>query len=239
MRACALSSDPEERQSAPPVEVARPRQLPARRRGELEARAGQFGAAVLEDCEALELVGGVDQAAAVALLAAFGSLPEVLGAPFADLRRVAGARPALRLKLAQDVAGRLLARPLRIRDLLTSSSQVADYLRSVMVGAPREQFRVLFLDKRNRLIADELMNEGTVDHAPVYPREVVRRALELHASAVILAHNHPAADPNPSAADVEMTRQIVDAARPLRIAVHDHVLVAGQAAVSFRQLGVL
>jgi DNA repair protein RadC len=108
-----------------------------------------------------------------------------------------------------------------------------------MVGAPREQFRVLFLDKRNRLIADEVMGEGTVDHAPVYPREVVRRALELHASALVLAHNHPSQDPTPSGADVEMTRKLVEAAHALGIVIHDHVIVAGEAVASLKTLGLM
>jgi DNA repair protein RadC len=108
-----------------------------------------------------------------------------------------------------------------------------------MVGWPREQFRVLYLDKRNRLIADELMGEGTVDHAPVYPREVIRRALELHSSALVIAHNHPAHDPTPSSADVEMTRKLVDAARALGLAIHDHLIVAGQEVASLKSLGLM
>ena len=98
---------------------------------------------------------------------------------------------------------------------------------------------MLFLDKKNRLIADEQMAEGTVDHAPVYPQEVMRRALELNASAVILVHNHPSGDPTPSAADIEMTKQVIDAGRWLRIVVHDHVVVGGQETASLRGLGLL
>ncbi|HEY2356500.1 MAG TPA: DNA repair protein RadC, partial [Phenylobacterium sp.] len=113
------------------------------------------------------------------------------------------------------------------------------YLRTVMTGVPREQFRVLFLDKKNQLIADEVMGRGTVDHAPVYPREVVRRALELNASALVLAHNHPSGDPTPSTADVDMTRQIVEAARTLSIAVHDHIVVGGAETASLRALGLM
>jgi DNA repair protein RadC len=118
-------------------------------------------------------------------------------------------------------------------------SAVADYLRAGLAGRPRERFHVLYLDKKDRLIRDEATGEGTVDHAPVYPREVVRRALELDASALILAHNHPAGDPTPSAADVDMTKQVVEAARALRIAVHDHFIVGGQTVASFRALGLL
>ena len=103
----------------------------------------------------------------------------------------------------------------------------------------REQFRVLFLDKKNQLIADEVMNHGTVDHAPVYPREVARRSLELSASAVILVHNHPSGDPTPSAADIDMTRRVVDACRPLRIAIHDHLVVGRDGVASLKALGLM
>ena len=108
-----------------------------------------------------------------------------------------------------------------------------------MAHEAREQFRVLYLDKKNQLIADEVMNQGTVDHAPVYPREVMRRALELAASAVILAHNHPSGDPAPSAADVDMTRQVIEAGRPLRITVHDHIVVGRDGVASFKALGLI
>ncbi|WP_372787016.1 RadC family protein [Phenylobacterium sp.] len=193
----------------------------------------------LDDFDCLEVLCGLDEAAARVLLDAFGSLPEVLGAPPASLVRVTGRRAAGRIKLAQELARRLLARPLRDRCLLTASSQVQAYLRATLVGAPREQFRVLFLDKRNRLIADERMSDGTVDHAPVYPREVVRRALELNASAMLLCHNHPTGDPTPSAVDIDMTRQVVAAAEALGLQVHDHLVVGGQQVASLRALGLM
>jgi len=197
------------------------------------------GPEALDDGQALALLCGLDEAAARALLQTFGSVPEVVGAAPADLARVAGGHAAVRLKLAQDLAGRMLARPLKVRAVIGSSSSLQAYLRTVMTGAPREQFRVLFLDRKNRLIADEVMGQGTVDHAPVYPREVVRRALEWHASAVVLAHNHPSGDPTPSPADVEMTREVIAAGRVLRLAVHDHVIVGGQSCASLRGLGLL
>lgn len=212
---------------------------PQDRLDELRARLLHHGPAALEDSECLELLCEVSEPEAPRLVEAFGSLPEVLGAAAADLVREAGPRTAVRIKLVQELADRMLLRPLRRRNVLSSWSAVLAHLRTVMVGAPREQFRVLFLDKRNRLIADEVMNEGTVDHAPVYPREVVRRALELHASALVLAHNHPAQDPTPSAADVEMTQKLVAAARALGVVIHDHVIVAGQEAASFRTLGLM
>jgi len=125
------------------------------------------------------------------------------------------------------------------RPVVSSWSALTDYLRAALAHAPREQFRVLYLDKRNILMRDELRADGTVDHAPVYAREVVRRALELSASALILAHNHPSGDPTPSRADIEMTRKIVEAARVFDIAVHDHVVVGREGTKSFRALGLM
>jgi len=112
-------------------------------------------------------------------------------------------------------------------------------VRVALANEPREQFRVLFLDKKNQLILDEVMNRGTVDHAPVYPREVMRRALELSAAAVILVHNHPSGDPTPSAADVEITRQVIDAGRTLKITVHDHLVVGREGVASLKALGLI
>jgi DNA repair protein RadC len=211
----------------------------ASRLRDLRARLLGHGPRALEDAECLELLCEVSEAAAPQLMAAFGSLPEVLGAPAADLARIAGARAAARIKLVQELADRMLLRPLRRRDVLSSWSAVVAHLRTVMVGAPREHFRVLFLDRKNQLIADEVLGEGTVDHAPVYPREVMRRALELHATAMVLAHNHPAQDPTPSSADIEMTRKLVDAARALGLTIHDHVIVGGQQVASLKVLGLM
>jgi DNA repair protein RadC len=212
---------------------------PLETRWRLEALALAPGEIVLDDVQCLALLSGGDSDLASALLAALGSLPEVLGAAPGDLLRLAGRPTAARLRLVRELARRMLVRPLRTRPVLSSPHAVCDYLRATLTGAPREQFRVLFLDRRHHLIADELQNEGTVDHAPVYPREVMRRSLELHASALLIVHNHPAQDPNPSAADVDMTRQIVEAGRPLRIVVHDHMIVAGQQVVSLKCLGLM
>ncbi|MGH6965066.1 MAG: JAB domain-containing protein, partial [Phenylobacterium sp.] len=202
------------------------------RRRHLEARLLAPGPITLDDASCLELLCGLDESAALALIEAFGSLPEVLGAPAADLARTVGGQAAGRVKLAQELSRRQLERPLRVRAVLSSSAAVDAYLRATLVGAPREQFRVLFLDKQNRLISDEALWEGTVDHAPVYPREVVRRALELHASAMLLCHNHPGGDPTPSTADIAMTRQVVEAAKALGLGVHDHIVVGGQQTAS-------
>jgi DNA repair protein RadC len=209
------------------------------RRQYLEARLLGPGPITLDDATCLELLCDLEESDALGLIEAFGSLPEVLGAPAADLTRMVGEQAAGRVKLAQELSRRQLEWPLRQRCVLSSSSAVDAYLRATLVGAPREQFRVLYLDKRNRLIADELMNEGTVDHAPVYPREVVRRALELHASAMLLCHNHPGGDPTPSSADIQMTRQVVEAGKALGLRVHDHIVVGGQQTASFRALGLM
>ena len=206
---------------------------------DLSARLAAAGPTALDDLEALQLLAGLSEAQAAALISEFGSLPEIFAADRAALCRKVPAEAADRLALEADLARRLLAAPLAQRCMLGSWSAVVDYLRIVLGGQGREEFRVLFLDKRNRLMRDEVLGQGTVDHAPVYPREVVRRALELNASAIILAHNHPAADPTPSSADIDMTRQLVEAARALRIAVHDHILVAGDAVASFKSLGLM
>jgi len=123
--------------------------------------------------------------------------------------------------------------------VLSSWSSVLDYCRAAMAFADKEQFRVLFLDKRNQLIADEVQGVGTVDHTPVYPREVVKRALELSATAVILVHNHPGGDPTPSQADIEMTRVIIEVAKPLGISVHDHIIVGKQGHASLKGLKLI
>jgi len=206
---------------------------------EIARRLRDAGPLSLDDAEALQLLCGLRPGEAEALLAAFGSLAEVLAADAAALGRIVSPDRAGRLRLARDLARRLLASPLRERPFLSGWTAVADYLRAVLRGLTREQLRVLFLDRRNRLIRDEVMGEGTVDHVLVSPREVLRRALELNASAVVLAHNHPGGDPAPSAADVESTRLVAEAGRALRISVHDHFLVAGERVASFKAMGLL
>ncbi len=175
---------------------------------------------------------------AKALIRRFGSLAEVLGAERARLLEIDGIGPSVvtDLKLV-EAAGRRLARgEIRDRDVLASWAALTEYLRATMAFAPREEFRILFLDKRNHLIADEVQGRGTVDHTPAYPREVARRALELSATAIILAHNHPSGDPKPSAADVSMTREIVSVLAPLNIVVHDHVIMARNGHASLKGL---
>jgi DNA repair protein RadC len=214
--------------------------------GELQRRFAACGVGGLDEGDLLALVLAwclAPHADAVsvadALIARFGGLARVLGAPESDLACVLGAAPARQLGLLHALLLRSLEFPLRQRTILTSSEAVRSYLQARLAALPREAFHVLFLDKKNQLIADERMGVGTVDHAPVYPREVVRRALELSASALVLAHNHPSGDPTPSRADIEMTKQVVEAARALQIAVHDHLVVAGDQVVSLRTLGLM
>ena len=213
---------------------------------DLQGRFAAFGVGALDEGDTLALVldrclrpGADVVGAADALLARFGGVGRVLGAPEPELARVVGVAAARQLTLLHALLLRTLEHPLRARPLLTSHESVQTYLRAQLGALPREVFHVLFLDKKNRLIADERMGHGSVDHAPVYPREVVRRALELSASALVLAHNHPSGDPAPSRADIDMTRLVVEAARVLQIAVHDHMVVGGDQVVSFRALRLL
>jgi DNA repair protein RadC len=230
---------------APPRPGAKAKSHHDGHRARLRQRAA-ISFAALPDYELLELLlarslpRGDIKPIAKALLARFGSLAGVLGAGLEELRTVPGVgfAAALDLKLLHEATLRMGRGEMRKRTVITSWTALLAYAKAAMAGAPREQFRVLFLDKKNQLIADEVMGEGTVDHAPVYPREVMRRALELSASAIILAHNHPSGDPTPSAADVEMTRQVVDAGRPLRITVHDHIVVGRDGVASLKALGL-
>lgn len=174
------------------------------------------------------------------LLREFGDLAGLASADEAALERAGlGSRAVSRLTGARMLAVAMLAADARRRPVLSSWTALLAYLRADLAHAPREQFRVLFLDKRNLLIREEHRAEGTIDHAPVYVREVVRRALELSASALILAHNHPSGDPTPSRADIEMTRKIVEAARVFDITVHDHVVIGREGVQSFRALGLI
>jgi DNA repair protein RadC len=161
------------------------------------------------------------------LLKKFGSFAEVVHAPVPRLREVDGIKDASinQLKLIAAAASRIAKGELKERTRLSSWNDVIDYCRASMAFSDKEQFRLLFLDKKNQLIADEVQQTGTVDHTPVYPREVIKRALELSATALILVHNHPSGDPTPSQADIQMTKAIINIATPLGIAVHDHIVV--------------
>jgi DNA repair protein RadC len=175
------------------------------------------------------------------LIARFGSFAEVVSAPVERLAEIKGLGDAAitELKVVQAAAHRLVRGQVKRRPVLSSWSNVLDYCRTAQAFADKEQFRVLFLDKRNQLIADEVQQVGTVDHTPVYPREVVKRALELSATAVILVHNHPSGDPTPSRADIQMTQAIIEVAKPLGIAVHDHIIVGKEGHASFKGLKLI
>ena len=178
---------------------------------------------------------------AKALIARFGSFAEVIAAPRERMLEVEGMSEgaANQLKIVEAAALRLSKTRVLGRPVLSSWAALIDYCAAAMARSPTEEFRVLFLDRKNMLVADEVQSTGTIDHTPVYPREIVKRALELGASAVILAHNHPSGDPTPSRADIEMTRDVVDAAKALKIIVHDHVIVGRSGHASFKALGLL
>jgi DNA repair protein RadC len=178
---------------------------------------------------------------AKALIANFGSFGEVVSAPRQRLREIDGLGEAAiaEIKIVQAAASRLARGEAKKRTVLSSWSAVLDYCRTTMAFADKEQFRIIFLDKRNQVIADELQQTGTVDHTPVYPREVVKRALELSATAIILVHNHPSGDPTPSRADIQMTQSIVEIAKPLGISVHDHIIVGKEGHASLKGLKLI
>jgi DNA repair protein RadC len=178
---------------------------------------------------------------AKALLKKFGSFAEVIHAPEARLREVGGIGDASihQIKLLAAAAGRVAKGEIKRSIALSSWNDVIGYCRSSMAFADKEQFRLLFLDKRNQLISDEVQQTGTVDHTPVYPREVIKRALELSATALILVHNHPSGDPTPSQADIQMTRAIVDIAAPLGISVHDHIIVGKNGHASLKGMRLI
>jgi len=225
-------------------------------RERLRERARSGGLTHLPDYEMLELFlfrsqpQGDVKPIAKALLSRFGSLSAVLAASIEDLMTVraedskgrmkgVGAETALDLAALHEVSRRVAKEEASKRTVISSWTALVAYVRVALQHEPREQFRVLYLDKKNQLILDEILNRGTVDHAPVYPREVVRRALEVSASAIILVLNHPSGDPSPSRADILMTKQIIEAARALAVEVHDHLIVGREGVSSFRQLGLM
>jgi DNA repair protein RadC len=235
---------------APPASTPGPAADTPDYHGHRERLRGRFrdaGPDALADYELLELLlfralpRRDTKPVAKALIKKFGSFAEVLSAPPARLKEVDGIGDGAvtDLKAVEAAASRLTRGQLGDRTVLSSWDAVLNYCRAAMAFAPVEQFRVLFLDKRNQLIADEKLQEGTVDHTPVYPREVVKRALELSSTAIVLVHNHPSGDPTPSRADIDMTRQIVDIAQPLGIAVHDHIIVGRNGHASLKGLKLI
>jgi len=208
----------------------------------------KLGGDALEDYELLELALQLviprkdTKALAKTLLREFGSFSAVFNASETRLAKINGLGPTsiAHLKVIQAVAARF-GRDRIDHDMpiLSSWNQLIDYCRSQMAFQPIEQFRILFLDKKNRLIADEVQQTGTVDHTPVYPREVIKRSLELSATALILVHNHPSGDPAPSSADIRMTREIGDIAKPLGIVLHDHIIIGKSGHASLRSLKLI
>lgn len=178
---------------------------------------------------------------AKALVARFGGFAEALNAPPERLREVAGLGEAaiVEFRIVREAALRLVQAKVMKREVISSWQALLDYCSASMAYNSVEQFRILFLDRQNVLIADEVQQTGTVDHTPVYPREVVKRALELNASALILVHNHPSGDPTPSQADIEMTRRIAGTAEPLGIQLHDHLVIGKGRHASFKSLGLI
>ena len=224
---------------------AKPHYLGHRER--LRERFREAGADSLPDYELLELVlfRAVARAdtkpLAKALLDKFGSFAEVVSASPQRLKEVKGVGDATvtEIKLVHAAALRLMKGEVQKRTALSAWPLVLDYCRASMAFSENEQFRVLFLDRKNQLIADEVQQEGTVDHTPVYPREVIKRALELSASAIVLVHNHPSGDPTPSMADIEMTRRIVEAGEKLGVTIHDHIVIGRNGHASFRSLKLI
>ena len=216
-------------------------------RERLRARFREAGSDALADYEMLELIlfRAIPQRdvkpLAKMLLEKFGSFAEVISAPPERLKEVDGLGEAAvtEFKIVAAAAQRLAKGQVRKRPVLSSWSSVLDYCRTAQAFAEKEQFRILFLDKRNQLIADEVQQQGTIDHTPVYPREVVKRALELSATAIILVHNHPSGDPTPSSADIEMTKQVASVAKPLGVQLYDHIIVGKDGHASLKGLRLI
>ncbi|WP_413697823.1 RadC family protein [Pseudovibrio sp. SPO723] len=216
-------------------------------RDRLRQRFDEAGAEALQSYELLEMLlfscikQGDTKPLAKALIERFGSFAKVLAAPRERLMEVQGCgeKTARFIKELQAAAVLFAKDQVDPQTPLSSWSAVMNYIHAAMAHSQTEEFRILFLDKKNQLIADEIQQRGTVDHAPVYPREVIKRALEHGASALILVHNHPSGDPTPSRADIEMTARINDALKPLNIVLHDHIIIAQHGHASFRGLNLL
>jgi DNA repair protein RadC len=232
---------------APSLRPPAPATSTALHRSRARQKLLRGGPEALADHELLELVlflalPRIDtKPIAYRLLHRFGSFSAAIAAPSKDIEDVhgMGEAGAAALKIVQAAALRLVRGEVIGRPVLSNWDALMDYLNAVMSREKVEQFRILFLDNRNRLLADEAQARGTVNHTPVYPREVVKRALDLQAAALILTHNHPSGDPTPSRDDIAMTRQIVEAAKTLSITVHDHVIIGNGTWLSFRKEGLL
>ncbi|MEL6435738.1 MAG: DNA repair protein RadC [Pseudomonadota bacterium] len=244
-------SDPAKTVAPPSADLPdkrkKPKSLHAGHRDRLRKRFASGGAGALADYELLEMLlfrsipVADTKPLAKRLLARFKSVGAVLGATPDQLQDVEGigSAVALDLKLVNAVAAEVIKSGINTREVLSTWSAVIAYCTASMAHEPREQFRILFLDKKNALIADEVQHVGTIDHTPVYPREVLRRCIQLDATALILVHNHPSGNPEPSAADIEMTHRIVDALSPLNILVHDHIIIGKNGHASLKGLGLI
>lgn len=216
-------------------------------RQRLRDRFHKGGADALADYELMELVlfqsitRGDVKPQAKALIDRFGTFADALSAEPEQLREVSGIGEGTisSIKVFQAAALRLLQGRIMNRPIIASWQALLDYCQASMGYHDREQFRILFLDIKNVLIADEIQQEGTINHTPVYPREVIKRALALSASAIILVHNHPSGDPTPSNADIQITKEVVNAGKPLGVAVHDHVIIGRGEHLSFKSVGLL
>ena len=242
-----LFGDPDEAMPVPMASGARLPSYLADHRKRLRARFMEGGAGAMPDYELLELIlfraipRQDVKPLARRLIEVFGDFGRVLSASDARLREVTGVGDAVvqELKIV-EAAGQRMARAKVIhRPVLSSWTALIDYCHTAMAHRETEQFRVLFLDRKNVLITDEEQARGTVDHVPVYPREVVKRALELNASALILVHNHPSGDPTPSEADISMTQQIETAASALGLVLHDHLIIGRGCELSLRAAGYI
>ncbi len=216
-------------------------------RERLRSKLLKRGAGALDDYEVLEvlLMAFIPRRdvkpIAKALQARFKSLSAILAAPADDLVKVdgVGETVAAYIKAIAELNSRAAREEIGKREVISSWTALTEYVRREIQHEAREQFRVLFLDRKNQLIIDEIMGRGTVDHAPVYPREIARRALEVQCSSLILVHNHPSGDPKPSRADIDITREIIDVLQPFDISVHDHLIVGTSGVVSFRSSGLI
>lgn len=216
-------------------------------RERLRERFRKGGGAALADYELLELVlfraipRRDVKPLAKALLARFGSFAEAVASKPERLKEIEGLSEAaiVELKIVAEAAKRFAKVRLEKRPRMGNFSAVLDYCRTAMAFLDREELRILFLDRKNGLIADEVQSVGTVDHAPVYPREIIRRALELNATALILVHNHPSGEPSPSAIDIQLTNQIVALGKSLNVAVHDHLIIGREGFASLKGLQLI
>ena len=226
---------------------AKPKPHYAEHRDRLRSRFREGGATALQDYELLELflfnsIPRRDvKPIAKDLMRVFGNLGEICAAPLHRLTEVKGVgeKTALDLRLLHTISSHMARESVLGRPVLSSWNALLDYCRTAMQFEPVEQFRVLFLDRKNRLIADEILGKGTIDRAPVYPREIVKRALALEATAIILAHNHPSGDPTPSQSDIDMTFMIVETCEAVGISVHDHLVIGREEIASFKMLGLM